>query len=83
MNQLEDEIIINLASNEYSQVIIKDQLHKKWINCDFYEMRNGTPKIVGNYAKAARGLMVKYIVKNKINTVQDLMHFNEGIIGWM
>ena len=78
LNQLEDEIIINLASNEYSQVIIKDQLHKKWINCDFYEMRNGTPKIVGNYAKAARGLMVKYIVKNKINTVQDLMHFKEG-----
>ena len=26
----------------------------------------------------ARGLMVKYIVKNKINTVQNLMHFKEG-----
>ena len=78
LNQVEDEIILNLASNEYSHVIIKDQLNKKWINCDFYEMKNGTPKIVGNYAKAARGLMVKYIVKNKINDVQDLMHFNEG-----
>jgi len=78
LNQIEDEIILNLASNEYSHVIIKDQLNKKWINCDFYEMRNGTPKIFGNYAKAARGLMVKYIVKNKINTVQDLMHFKEG-----
>ena len=78
VNQETDEIIVNLASKEYSHVISTDQLDKKWINCDFYEIRNGTPKIVGNYAKAARGLMVNYIVKNKINDVQDLMHFNEG-----
>mgnify|MGYP005739842777 FL=1 len=78
VNQLEGKIILNLASKEYSQVILTDQLHKKWINCDFYEMKNGTPKIVGNYAKAARGLMVNYIVKNKIKSVQELMNFNEG-----
>ena len=41
-------------------------------------MKNGTPKIVGNYAKAARGLMVNYIVKNKIKSVQEMMNFNEG-----
>ena len=82
LNQEEDEIILNLASKEYSHVISRDQLDKKWINCDFYEMRNGTPKIVGNYAKAARGLMVNYIVKNKINDAQDLMHFNEGNHEW-
>lgn len=78
LNQETDEIILNLASKEYSHVISTDQLDKKWINCDFYEIRNGIPKIVGNYAKAARGLMVNYIIKNKINDVQDLMHFNEG-----
>ena len=78
VNQLEGKIILNLASKEYSQVILTDQLHKKWINCDFYEMKNGTPKIVGNYAKAARGLMVNYIVKNKIKSVKELMNFNEG-----
>ncbi|MEC8407833.1 MAG: YaaA family protein [Bacteroidota bacterium] len=78
VNQLQSKIILNLASKEYSQVILTDQLHKKWINCDFYEMKTGTPKIVGNYAKAARGLMVNYIVKNKIKSVQELMNFNEG-----
>ena len=78
VNQLEGKIILNLASKEYSHVILTDQLHKKWINCDFYETKNGIPKIVGNYAKAARGLMVKYIVKNKIKSVQELMNFNEG-----
>ena len=78
VNNLEDEIILNLASKEYSHVISINQLDKKWINCDFYDMRNGTPKIVGNYAKAARGLMVNYIVKNKIESVQELMYFNEG-----
>ena len=78
LNQVEDEIILNLASKEYSHVISIDQLDKKWINCDFYETKNGALKIVGNYAKAARGLMVNYIVKNKINDVQELMCFNEG-----
>ena len=78
LNQVEDEIILNLASKEYNHVISIDQLNKKWINCDFYEFKNGKPKIVGNYAKAARGLMVRYLVKNKINDVQDLMNFKEG-----
>ena len=78
LNNLEDEIILNLASKEYSYVISTDQLDKKWINCDFYEMKSGTPKIIGNYAKAARGLMVKYIVKNKIKDIKELMHFSEG-----
>ena len=77
VNKLEGKIILNLASKEYSRVISINQLDKKWINCDFYEIKNGIPKIVGNYAKAARGLMVKYIVKNKINDIQDLMHFSE------
>ena len=77
VNKLEGKIILNLASQEYSRVILINQLDKKWINCDFYEIKNGIPKIVGNYAKAARGLMVKYIVKNKINDIQDLMHFSE------
>ena len=27
--------------------------------------------------------MVNYIVKNKINDVQDLMHFNEEIMNWI
>ena len=78
VNKLEGKIILNLASQEYSRVISIDQLDKKWINCNFYETKNGALKIVGNYAKAARGLIVKYIVKNKINDVQELMHFNEG-----
>ncbi len=78
LNQHEDDIILNLASKEYSQVISIDKLNKKWINCDFYEIRNGDPKIVGNYAKAARGLMVNYIVKNKITSILELMKFSEA-----
>ena len=32
VNQLEGKTILNLASKEYSHVILTDQLHKKWIN---------------------------------------------------
>ena len=34
--------------------------------CDY---KNNEFKIIGNYAKAARGLMVDFIVKNKITSV--------------
>ena len=32
--------------------------------------------MIGNYAKAARGLMVNYMVKNKINGLDKIKEFN-------
>ncbi|MFT4741349.1 MAG: cytoplasmic iron level regulating protein YaaA (DUF328/UPF0246 family) [Marivirga sp.] len=74
----EDNVIINLASNEYFKVINKKYLKNKAqiIDIDFKDFNNGKYKIVSFYAKKARGMMAKYIVKNKVNTVHDLKAFD-------
>jgi len=60
----EEEIIINLASNEFSK-LLKNQ-KDKFININFYEKKHNKLKVVSYNAKKARGLMVNEIVTKKI-----------------
>ena len=76
LNNQDIDFVLNLASKEYSDAIDKKQVKAKWVDCNFYDYKNNEFKIIGNYAKAARGLMVNYIVKNKINSVQGVKQFN-------
>ena len=73
----ENEMIINLASKEYFDVINIGKIHSQIINCTFYEKLNDTLKIVGNYAKSARGKMAKFIIKNQLDDIEDIKNFNE------
>jgi cytoplasmic iron level regulating protein YaaA (DUF328/UPF0246 family) len=74
-----DEVLINLASNEYSKAL---QLHKtsvKVITPIFKDYKNGKLKIISFFAKKARGEMVNFIVKNKISNPAELKLFvNNG-----
>ena len=76
LNNQDIDFVLNLASKEYSDAIDKKQVKAKWVDCNFYDYKNNEFKIIGNYAKAARGLMVNYIVKNKISSVQGVKQFN-------
>jgi hypothetical protein len=75
---IEDELFINLASNEYSSVINKKKLVTNMVSPIFKDMKNGKLKIISFYAKKARGMMVRYILDNEINNEQDLKGFNRG-----
>ena len=75
LNEDESEVIINLASNEYFKGIDKKTLKPKIINVVFKEFKGDKYKIIGIYAKRARGLMVQYIIKNRIQNSQDLKSF--------
>ncbi len=72
----ENEIFVNLASNEYSSVIDKKSLKVKMTSPIFKDFKNGRLKIISFYAKKARGLMTRYILNNDINTVNDLKGFD-------
>lgn len=61
--------IINLASKEFSRMIPKELL----VDITFLEP-NG--KIQSTNAKIARGTMLKYIVDNRIDALDDLKKFN-------
>ncbi|SMN13770.1 UPF0246 protein YaaA [Bathymodiolus heckerae thiotrophic gill symbiont] len=75
LNEDESEVIINLASNEYFKGIDKKALNAKIINIVFKEFKNNSYKIIGIYAKRARGLMVNYMIKNRLNEPESLKAF--------
>ena len=71
-----DELLINLASAEYFKALPMKILKVPMITPVFKDLKNGQYKIVMTYAKKARGLMVRYIIENEINTIEELKDFN-------
>lgn len=72
----EKEVLVNLASNEYAKAIKFDLIPNPIINCHFKERReNGEIKMIGAFAKLARGYMARYIIQNKVDKAQDLKGF--------
>ena len=75
----ENEVFVNLASNEYFKVIESKLLKVPVITPVFKDYKNGKLKIISFYAKKARGLMVRYIIDNSIENLEDLKGFkSEG-----
>lgn len=74
----EKKSILNLASLEYSKTLDRTRLKGIEIfDVEFKENRNGQFKVVGTYAKKARGTMVSYIIKNKIDSIEEVKNFKE------
>jgi uncharacterized protein len=70
------DLLINLCSAEYFKAIQPKVLGKRIITCEFKEAKGGEYKIIGFFAKKARGMMAAYIIKNKIKTLEKLKKFN-------
>lgn len=72
----ENEILLNLASNEYFKAIAAKSLKGNLIQVDFKEFKNGQYKTIGFFAKYARGLMARFIIDNSINDLDGLKTFD-------
>lgn len=72
-----DNILIDLASKEYSRVIDMTKINVKVITPAFKEYKNGTYRGITIYTKRARGLMSRFIIENNISSERDLKEFNE------
>lgn len=76
----ENKVLINLASSEYLKCIDLKLIKKdlKFVDVVFkdYDLKTNTYKVKGLYAKKARGYMCRFIIKNKIDSVDDLLKFN-------
>ncbi len=72
----ENEIFVNLASNEYFKAVKPKLLKVPVITPIFKDYKNGNLKMISFYAKKARGLMVRYIIDNNIENVEDLKGFD-------
>lgn len=72
----EDDLLINLASNEYFKAIQVKDLKAQVITPIFKDFKNGEYKVIMTFAKLARGLMVRYIVDHKVTTLEGLKGFD-------
>ena len=77
LNEDEPDLIVNLASNEYSKAIDKKTLNADILDIVFKEKKGDTYKVIGIYAKRARGLMVNYIIRNRLDKPEDLKDFTD------
>lgn len=78
LTTLQSATLINLASNEYFNVLDKKLLAANIITPVFKDFKNGKYKIISFFAKKARGLMSAYIIKRQITDPQKLKRFTVG-----
>lgn len=69
------DILINLASEEYSKSIRRDKLRAAVISPVFEDWKGGRFKIMAFYAKRARGMMARHAVDKRAATPEDLLDF--------
>ncbi|OCG00806.1 peroxide stress protein YaaA [Gilliamella sp. wkB112] len=81
LSQSSNPTLINLASNEYFKAIKPKQLKAKIIQPIFLDKSKDEYKVISFFAKKARGLMSRFIIKNNINNSHDIKSFNlEGYL---
>lgn len=71
-----DDILLNLASNEYFGAVKRKALNARIIDTEFKDLKNGQYKIISFYAKKARGLMARYVIKERIRDPEQLKAFD-------
>ncbi|MDG6895812.1 peroxide stress protein YaaA [Volucribacter amazonae] len=78
LDQQQEKILVNLASDEYYKAVKPALLTAKIIKPVFLDNKNGKYKVISFYAKKARGLMCRYIIQNRLTEVEQLKDFDLG-----
>ena len=73
-----DDLLINLASDEYFKAVKTSKLQARVIKPVFLDNKGGKYKVISFYAKKARGLMCRYIVQNRLTDAEQLKDFDYG-----
>ena len=76
----ETNLIINLASKEYSKCVekyLKNSPGTKFITCVFGEIKGDKVIEKGTLAKMARGEMVRYLAQNNVCDLEGLKRFDK------
>jgi cytoplasmic iron level regulating protein YaaA (DUF328/UPF0246 family) len=69
-------VVVNLASQEYFKAAGRKALAATVIDCVFEEWARGQYKVISFFAKRARGLMARWAVQHKVDTVRKLERFD-------
>ncbi|HLV41800.1 MAG TPA: peroxide stress protein YaaA [Brumimicrobium sp.] len=72
----ENEVIVNLASNEYFKAVDKKILKPRIVTPVFKDLKGDQFKIIMMYAKHARGAMARDIIQNQYQDIEGLKGYN-------
>ncbi len=79
MAEQNDSLLINLASQEYSNSILPFLPKKiRVVTPVFYQLVNGRLQFSALYAKQARGMMTRFVFENSIEDPEYLVAFQDG-----
>lgn len=70
------EVLVNLASNEYFGALQPKQIDGQIVTPVFKDAKNGQFKVLSFFAKKARGAMAAWIIRNRIKKIDDLKNFD-------
>lgn len=73
-----EPVVINLASNEYFKATSPKTMKTRVITPVFKEVKDGEAKVLGLFAKRARGMMSRYMITNRIEKSEGLKKFTDG-----
>lgn len=76
LKKLKTPYLINLASNEYFKSVKPKQLDGEIITPEFKDWKNGQYKMMGVYAKKARGQLSRFVIQNKLTDPEAMKAFN-------
>lgn len=76
LSAIDSNVLINLASNEYFKSVKHKKLEADIVTPVFKDWKNGQYKMISFFAKKARGLMTAWVIKNRIESVDELANFN-------
>lgn len=77
LQQTGSKHLINLASNEYFKSVKPKLVQGKIITPEFKDYKNGAYKMMGVYAKKARGMLSRYIIQNRLSKPEYIKKFAE------
>lgn len=71
-----DQVIVNLASQEYFKAVKRKALSARVVECVFEDWKSGQWKIISFHAKRARGLMARHAISKRVRKVEALRDFH-------
>jgi hypothetical protein len=72
-----EKVILNLASQEYFKSVDTKALAFPVVEGVFEERKEQGYKVIGFFAKKARGLMARYAIENRIEKVENIKNFDK------
>lgn len=72
------DTVVNLASGEYFKAVQPKRLKGKLLTVHFKERKGNELKVIGLFAKRARGMMARHIVRHRITETRDITGFDAG-----